>query len=230
MSQDPGSNIPEECRKYFPTVTNTIIPTTTESTMPRTPADYIPKTTQIDLNITPTQFEPEKTASNPTTTTKMTSKTTSTPTQTTSTPTQTTTTPTTKTKAILAANIDPDWEEILIQWIKDWPLVAKIMTGLGLVISLLMVVSVCCESIAKKIRENYPGQHIRELGCLEDTGHYLNLLRLVFEGLRDGLEALTKKKGDSQHTETHNETQRLLPAGPRSSRQDEPYPLAESQL
>ena len=114
MSQDPGSKIPEECEKYYPTGANTFI-TTTESTMSRTPTDNVPKTTQIDLNVTPTQFEPEKTASNPTTYTEMTSKTTSTPTQTTSTPTKTTTTPTTKTKAILAA----DWEEILAQWIKQ---------------------------------------------------------------------------------------------------------------
>ena len=225
MSQNQGE-IPEECKKYYPPVPNSIISTT----MSRNPADYIPKTTQIDPNVTPTQFEPEKTASNPTTYTTMTSKMTPTPTQMTSTPTQTTTTPTTKTKAILAANLDLDWEEILVQWIKEWPLVAKIMTVLGLVISVLTVISVCCESIAKKIRKNHPGQYIRELGCLEDTGHYLNLLRLVFEGLRDGLAALTEKKGDSQHTETHNETQRLLPAGPRSSRQDEPYQLADSQL
>ena len=222
MSQDPSATPPEGCEKYFPAKSTFISTTksTTESTLPRTQTDYVPKTAQIDLNVTPTQFEPEKTASNPTTTTKMTSKTTSTPTKTTTTP----------TKAILAANIDPDWEDILAQWIKQWPLVAKIMTGVGLVISFLLVVSVCCESIAKKIRDKYPGRHIRALGCLEDTGHYLNLLRLIFEGLRDGLAALTEKKGDSQHTETHKETQRLLPAGPRSSRQDEPYPLAESQL
>lgn len=106
---------------------------------------------------------------------------------------------------ILAVSNHHDQDhEPLIQWLKDLPWYGWVMPILAILILVMMTVSRCCKKIAEALKENHPGEYIRQVGCLEDTAKYTYLFKLVLQGLRNALSAVI---GNSQHRETRNNRQ-----------------------
>ena len=223
--QNPGAQIPEECKGLLSTTTTTTTTSTAPMSSEKTLATDFPILTQMNPKIITTPILTKPTTPTP--------KTQINPTQSQKTQTPKTQTPKTQTQPDLPS--DSDWWAEICQAIKDSPLWAKIMGGLSIAIAVMFLVSRCLKGLAKIIENNNPGRCLGCVDCLKGTAKCANVCGLAFKALRDSLAAVINGNGQlplEQH-ETRD-TDRLLPGdvpgGPLNSQQDGQVWLATSQM